>query len=58
MESKPPTSPEYQRFTSLVDKVLSVSREELLKRQEEYKRQSEANPNRRGPKRKPASESA
>jgi len=37
---------------ALVRKVLSVPHEEIMRREEEYKRQSLANPNRRGPKRK------
>jgi len=48
MTSKP--SEEYDRFTRLVDRVISVPHSEIQKRQAEYKRQSEANPNRRGPK--------
>ena len=41
------------RFDALVRKVLSVPHSEILRREAEYKRQSLANPNRRGPKRKP-----
>ncbi len=40
------------RLDRVVRKVLSVPREEIVRREEEYKRQSLANPNRRGPKRK------
>jgi hypothetical protein len=36
----------------LVDRVLSVSREEMLRREADYRKQVDANPNRRGPKRK------
>jgi hypothetical protein len=39
-------------FDALVRKVVSVPHEEIMRREAEYKRQSEANPNRRGPKRK------
>jgi len=39
-------------FDTLVRKVLSVPREEILRREAEYKRQSAMNPNRRGPKKK------
>jgi hypothetical protein len=46
------TSEELDRFTSLVDRVLAVPRAEFLRRQAEYKRQSEAKPIRPGPKRK------
>jgi hypothetical protein len=45
-------SAEHQRFANLVDRVLSVSHEELKRREAEYKRQSDANPRKRGPKRK------
>lgn len=45
-------SPEYERFTSLVDQVLAVPREEILRREAEYKKQADANPRKRGPKRK------
>jgi hypothetical protein len=40
------------RFDALVRKVLSVPHSEIMRREAEYKRQSLANPNRRGPKRK------
>ncbi len=45
-------SEEYQKFTNLVDNLLSVSHEEMQRREAEYRKQVEANPNRRGPKRK------
>jgi len=38
------------RFDTLVRKVLSVPHNEIMRREAEYKRQSLANPNRRGPK--------
>jgi hypothetical protein len=44
-------SEEYQNFTSLVDKLLTVSHEEMQRREAEYRKQVDANPNRRGPKR-------
>ena len=40
------------RFDALVRKVLAVPHEEIMRREEEYKRQSALNPNQRGPKRK------
>lgn len=40
------------RFDTLLRKVLSVPHEEIMRREAEYKRQSMANPKRRGPKRK------
>jgi hypothetical protein len=39
-----------QRFDAAVRKILAVPRSVILKREEEYKRQSALNPNRRGPK--------
>jgi hypothetical protein len=38
------------QFDALVRKVLSVPHSEIMRREAEYKRQSLANPNRRGPK--------
>lgn len=40
----------FARFDALVRKVLSVPHSEIVKREAEYKRQSLANPKRRGPK--------
>jgi hypothetical protein len=45
-------SAEYERFTALVDQVLSVPHSVIKERLAEYRRQVDANPNRRGPKRK------
>jgi hypothetical protein len=44
-------SAEYNKFTNLVDTLLTVSHEEMQKREAEYRKQVDANPNRRGPKR-------
>jgi hypothetical protein len=50
-ESEPVNGPETMaRLDALVRKVLSVSPEEIRRREAEYKRHSLANPNRRGPK--------
>jgi hypothetical protein len=38
------------RFDALVRKVLSVPHEEIMRREAEYKKQSAANPHKRGPK--------
>lgn len=38
------------RLDALVRKVLSVPHAEITRREEQYKKQSAANPNRRGPK--------
>lgn len=42
----------FQRFDTLVRKVLSVPHEEIMRREAEYKKQSLANQHRRGPKRR------
>jgi hypothetical protein len=44
-------SAEYRRFTNLVDHLLTVSHEEIKRREAEYRKQVDANPNRPGPKR-------
>jgi hypothetical protein len=44
-------SAEYQEFTNLVDHLLTVSPEEMRRREAEYRKQVDANPHRRGPKR-------
>jgi hypothetical protein len=47
------TNPDqFARFDKAVLKVLSISREEMQRREAEYKRQSDANPKKRGPKRR------
>jgi len=50
MADKPSTSEEFDRFTALVDRVLSVPKSEIDRRQAEYLREQAANPTRRGPK--------
>jgi hypothetical protein len=50
MKSK--SNPEFNAFTKLVDRVLSVPRAEILRREQEYQKQAAQNPKRRGPKRK------
>jgi len=44
-------STEYRNFTNLVDRLLTVSHEEIKQREAEYQKQVDVNPNRRGPKR-------
>jgi hypothetical protein len=44
-------SAEFTAFTKTVDAVLSVSREEMQRREAEYRAAVDANPKRRGPKR-------
>jgi hypothetical protein len=43
-------SKEFQAFTSLVDRLLEVPKDEIVRRVEAEKAASAANPNRRGPK--------
>jgi hypothetical protein len=43
---------EREAFDKLVGRVLSVPREEILRREKEYQKQAAQNPKRRGPKRK------
>ncbi|HKV53734.1 MAG TPA: hypothetical protein VJN94_03740 [Candidatus Binataceae bacterium] len=50
MKSK--TNPEFDEFTRTVDKLLSVPREELQRREKEYREQVARNPRKRGPKKK------
>jgi len=45
-------SAEFKRFTNLVDHLLEVPKEELQRREAEYRKQVDVNPHRRGPKRK------
>jgi hypothetical protein len=58
MNSKTVTMPEcaegpeaFQKFDTLVGKLLLVPHEEIMRREVEYKKKSELNPHRRGPKR-------
>ena len=41
---------EYQAFTSLVDKLLKVPKDEILRRESAHKAESAKNPRKRGPK--------
>jgi hypothetical protein len=41
-----------EAFLKLTDRVLDMSKEELNRREAEYRKQVDANPRRRGPKRK------
>jgi hypothetical protein len=54
-------SAEYNAFTNAVERIMAVPKMEILRREAEYKKLADANPNKRGPKRKikpPASPSA
>ena len=44
-------SAEREAFDELVSHVLSVSHEEMKRREAEYKKRADANPRKRGPKR-------
>jgi len=43
---------EFEAFSSLVSRVLSVPKTEILRREAAYQREAAKNPARRGPKRK------
>lgn len=45
-------NPEFEAFTKMMDTLLSVPKAELAKREEEYRKKADANPRKRGPKRK------
>jgi len=47
----PRANPEFDAFNRTMDQLLSVSHDELKRRMNAYKAESEKNPNRRGPKR-------
>jgi hypothetical protein len=51
MKHKPAPS-EFDEFTKLVDRVLSVPHTEIVRREQKYQKQAAQNPKRRGPKRK------
>jgi hypothetical protein len=44
---------QFEAFSQLVTRILSVPKTEILRREEEYEKQAALNPKRRGPKRKP-----
>jgi hypothetical protein len=44
-------SAEYKKFEGLVDTLLTVSHEEMQRREAEYRKQVDENPNRPGPRR-------
>ena len=53
MVAKKKEPSEFQTFTNVMDHILSVPKEELARREEAYRKLAEANPRKRGPKRKP-----
>lgn len=50
MKADLPTGPGMDRFNATMDKILSVSHEEMQRRIGAYKKQAAKNPNKRGPK--------
>jgi hypothetical protein len=46
------TSAEFRAFTATMDKLLAVPKSEIIRREAEYRKSADANPNKRGPKRK------
>jgi len=50
-EPEPVNGPEaWAKFQSVMRRIITVPREEMQRREAEYRKQSLANPNRRGPK--------
>jgi hypothetical protein len=49
-DKKKPDKSEFDVFTDLVDRVLSVPHKEIMRREEEYRKKVEENPRKRGPK--------
>ncbi len=49
---KPKRNTEFDEFTKLVDRVLSVPHAEIVRREKKYQEEATQNPKRRGPKRK------
>lgn len=43
-------NPEFDAFTRTIDKILTISHDELKQRMEAYKQQAAKNPRKRGPK--------
>jgi hypothetical protein len=43
-------SVEFNRFTNAVEHIMAVPKAEILRREAEYKKIADANPNKRGPK--------
>jgi hypothetical protein len=50
MKSDSETPSEFEAFNHTIDKLLSVSHEEMQRRIAAYKKQAAKNPNKRGPK--------
>lgn len=50
MKTEPATSPEYDAFKGLLNRVMAVPHSEIVKREAKYKRQAALNPSKPGPK--------
>ena len=50
VKREPVTSSEYDTFKGLLNRLMAVPHSEIVKREAEYKKQSDLNPNKRGPK--------
>ena len=50
MKTEPATSPEYDAFKGLLNRIMAVPHSEIVKREAKYKRQSALNPSKPGPK--------
>jgi len=50
VKTEPETSPEYDAFKALLNRITAVPHSVIMQREAEYKRQSLLNPNRPGPK--------
>ena len=44
------STPEYEAFKALLNKVVAVPKDEILRRETEYKAKADQNPRKRGPK--------
>lgn len=51
MKTEPSTT-EYDAFKALLNKLVAVPKEDILRREAEYKAKADQNPKKRGPKRK------
>jgi hypothetical protein len=43
-------SQEYDAFTNAVERIMSIPKAEILRRESEYKKVADANPHKRGPR--------
>jgi len=50
VKTDPETSPEYDAFKALLNRITAVPHSVIMQREAEYKRKSLLNPNRPGPK--------